>query len=162
MPGSTALVIRNIDFTFTSCSQSHSSSVVSRKGLITIVPAWLNRTFTGPQAASTEATAALTSSALETSATANIACPPAALISATIAAEASAFRSIIATRAPSAAKSFEAAPPIPVAPPEMMAVLCARRLGMGGLLGEVRLIEGWNVPAKHIMQTVEISRRAQR
>jgi hypothetical protein len=39
----------------------------------------------------------------------------------------SALRSMMAIFAPSAANSLEAAPPIPVAPPEMMAVLCARR-----------------------------------
>ena len=39
IPGNTARVIRNIDFTFTAWSQSHSSSVVSRKGLMTMVPA---------------------------------------------------------------------------------------------------------------------------
>ncbi len=47
------------------------------------------------------------------------------MLLAAVAAAASPFRSMIATLAPSAANSAEAAPPIPVAPPEMMATLPA-------------------------------------
>ena len=58
--GRTARVIRYMDFTFTSNRKSQSSSLVSRKGLMTMVPAWLNSTFTSPRLLRTVATAAFT------------------------------------------------------------------------------------------------------
>ena len=54
--------------TLMSVSLSHSSSVVSRNGLMTMEPAWLNSTVMGPSFALTSSTALFTSSALETSA----------------------------------------------------------------------------------------------
>ena len=121
IPGSTARVIRNIERTLTACSQSHSATVVSRNGLMTMVPAWLKSTRAGPNSSSTARTASCTCASSETSATKLSALPPAARIPATVSAAAAALRSMIATLAPSAANSRDAAPPMPVAPPEMIA-----------------------------------------
>ena len=92
---------------------------------MTMVPAWLNSVVIGPNSAVAPFTAASTCASSETSATKCAATPPAALIAATVSAAASPLRSTIATLAPSAANSFEAAPPMPVAPPEMIATLPA-------------------------------------
>ena len=73
MAGSTALVTRNMLFTFTAMTRSHSSSLVSRKGRAARMPAWFISTVTGPKAASTAATAPATCAASDTSAGAKIA-----------------------------------------------------------------------------------------
>ncbi|MNT10516.1 hypothetical protein D3C72_1453500 [compost metagenome] len=57
IPGSTALVTRNMLFTFTAITRSHSSSVVSRKGTAERMPAWFINTVIGPKADSTACTA---------------------------------------------------------------------------------------------------------
>lgn len=51
MPGSTALVTRNMLFTFTAMTRSHSSSLVSRKASAARMPAWFISTVIGPKAA---------------------------------------------------------------------------------------------------------------
>ena len=68
MPGRTARVIMNMERTFTSMSASYSLSVVSRNGLTTMVPAWLNKTVGAPNVALACATAASTWARCETSA----------------------------------------------------------------------------------------------
>ena len=73
MPGRTALVTRNMLFTLTAMIRSHSSSLVSRKGLAQRIPAWFISTVIAPKACSTAATALATWAASETSAGANIA-----------------------------------------------------------------------------------------
>ncbi len=128
--GNTAFVVRNMPLTLMSCSQSHSSSVVSRKGLMTMVPAWLNSTVIGPKAALTAATPASTSTAFDTSALTRArhrrrrgSLPPFPRLAARL-------WSRMPTFAPSAAKSREAAPPMPVAPPVISAIFPSRRPGM--------------------------------
>src|SRR4029079_301871 len=59
-----------------------------------------------------------------------MAVPPAASISATTARPASLLRSTTPTLAPSAANSLDDAPPMPVAPPEISAILPASLSGM--------------------------------
>src|SRR5262249_41896601 len=71
-------------------------------------------------------TIAATSAAIETLAPMAIACPPAALISATVVAAPSSVRSETATRAPSRAIASAAARPIPEAPPLTSALLPAQ------------------------------------
>ena len=64
-----------------------------------------------------------TSADFETSVLKNMALPPFKLISETISCPAFSLISKIATLAPSLQKSFEVAPPIPEAPPVIIAVL---------------------------------------
>ncbi|MNE03594.1 hypothetical protein D3C80_961010 [compost metagenome] len=73
MPGNTAPVTRNMLFTFTAMIRSHSSSLVSRKGMADRMPAWFISTVMWPNASSTAATAAFTCCASETSAAAKMA-----------------------------------------------------------------------------------------
>jgi hypothetical protein len=122
IPGSTPRVTRNMLFTFTAISQSHSAAVISRKGFTISVPAWLNSTLAGPSAAVSLATAAITSASSDTSAAANT-----APVSAASASPRATSRSMIPTCAPSAMNNRTAAAPQPPAPPVTMAVLPASR-----------------------------------
>ena len=123
MPGSTALVTRNMLLTLTLISRSQSASLVSRKGPAAMMPAWFISTVIAPKRAWAWLTARCTWSATETSAATNSAWPPAALIRAATASPWLVGKSRITTWAPSAANSSDAASPHPPAPPVISATL---------------------------------------
>src|SRR6202521_4996675 len=113
-----ACVAANTPRTLMSITRSSSSSVVSSNGFGMAVPALFTSTSSRPKVATAFSTAPLTASTLAASAWIATAFPPASSIALTTAEAALAsFAYVIATFAPSAARRFAIAAPMPREPP---------------------------------------------
>src|SRR6202162_3895081 len=121
---SAAWVVANTPRMLMSITRSISSSVVSSNGFGMAVPALFTSTSSRPKAATAFSTAPLTALASAASAWIATAFPPASsmvLITAAAALESLAY--VMATLAPSAARRFAIAAPIPREPPVTSATL---------------------------------------
>src|SRR5262245_32727722 len=114
---------RNVPLRFTSMTASHASSPSLRAVRSFVMPALLITMWTAPSSAIVLANAASTSAFFDTSQTTWIALPPEPLISSTVLARPSALTSRHATAAPSLAKRFAVAAPMPLAAPVTSATL---------------------------------------
>lgn len=132
--GMTARDMRNMLRTLIPIRRSQSLTEVSRKGLMTIVPAWLKSTSMLPSDSATFETAVCTCCSSDTSAGAKNALNPSSLSSSATSAPRLPGRSMMPTAAPSRANRWVAASPQPPAPPLMIAVFPASRSVIVGLL----------------------------
>src|ERR1700739_4164539 len=89
-----ARVIRNAPFRWTFMTVSQSDSLILNSRLSRVTPALLTSTVGSPRSTATFSTAALTRSALETSAPTAIALPPASSLSPTARAASSSVRAV--------------------------------------------------------------------
>ena len=105
-----------------------SSVVCTLPSSGSITPALLYSTSSRPNVSTALATIASASASLETSACTWMASPPASEMERAVASAASSFTSVRTTRAPSAANSFDATIPMPLAPPVMSATFPSRRI----------------------------------
>src|SRR5436309_6746209 len=119
---SAACVATSVPRTLMSITRSISSSVVSSKGFGKAVPALFTSTSSRPKVAMVFSTAPLTASTSAASAWIATAFPPLSSIALTTAEAALAsFAYVMATLAPSAARRFAIAAPMPLEPPVMSA-----------------------------------------
>src|SRR3954470_4115898 len=111
--------------------RSHSSSSISCSGCALFsTPALLKAMSSRPNRSTTCATAASTCSGIETSHAITSTSPPACFRAASVSLRATAVRSRMATRAPSAAKASAVARPMPLAAPVTRATLPVKRSGL--------------------------------